>query len=142
MSGAKLERRLEALEVRSVPDYGPSPWGLVMDEMSELGMEELGYVFDCENPARVQHIVYGRPPGYVGEWISSGPEAARNYRLWLREAMPCLRHPDTRPPRQVDGWPSYDRPKGELDGKVFDVLLADAPNPETFERWLKLLEIQ
>jgi len=144
MSRAKLEQRLEVLEAQNVPAPGLSPWEIVISEVGFEALEDLGYILEMEHPedSPEWNIIYSQPPGYVGpEWIKSGPEAARRYTLWLREALPCLKHPDTRPPRQVDGWPSYDRPKGEMDGKVFDVLLADAPNPETFERWINLLEI-
>ena len=64
------------------------------------------------------------------------------YRTWCRETLPSLTRPGTRPPRQAEGWPTYPRPVDELDAKICDVLLADAPTPETFERWLTLLEIR
>ena len=137
-----LDRRIAALEGRH-QTVTTSAWEPILAELSEEGLEDLHYVIALAHPDQYTgwHVEYSEPPGWDGpEWIASGPEAEHRYKLWHRAQFPGSRLPDTRPPRQIGGWPEYPRPTDELEAKVFDVLLADAPNPETFERWLRAME--
>ena len=137
-----LDRRITALEGGHRTD-GTSAWQPILAELSEECLEDLAYIIALAHPDQYTgwHVEYAEPPGWDGpEWIASGPEAERRYQRWHRARYPGLIRPDTRPPRQVGGWPEYPRPVDELEAKVRDVLLADAPNPETFERWLRAME--
>jgi hypothetical protein len=137
----EIDRRITALEGRH-PTLVTSAWQPVLAEMSVEGLEDLAYVIEMANPdpdSPSWKVEYSEPPGWDGpEWIPSGPEAERRYRLWYRAQFPGSRSP--RYPRQEGGWPDYPRPVDELEAKVFDVLLADAPNPGTFERWLQVMK--
>lgn len=142
MSRAKLERRLEALEDQGKPDSSePSPGDLVLKELSMEALEDIHFILDMEHPedSLSWNVTYSKPLRWDGpEWIPSGPVAAH----WYAHRWECQVPLRLRPGRQEGGWPSYDRPKDEVNAKIWDVLLADAPTPETFERWLTLLEIR
>jgi hypothetical protein len=142
MSRAKLERRLEALEGQNGLDPDePNAWNVVFEEVSSEALTDLGYIFEMEHPEKSPewNISYSKPLGWDGPgWIASGPQAAH----WYAHGWRCQVLLRLRPGRQEGGWPTYTRPTDELDGKIWAVLLADAPDPETFERWLTLLEIQ
>jgi hypothetical protein len=137
------DRRIAALEGRH-QTVTTSAWEPILAELSEEALEDLHYVMELAHPdpeSPSWKVIYSEPPGWDGpEWIASGPVAEHRYQLWHRAKFPGSHSPDTRPPRQIGGWPEYLRPKDEMEAKVFDVLLADAPNPETFERWLQILE--
>jgi len=141
MSRAQLARRLEALEAQDVTESGPSPWATVFEEMSLDGLHDLEYIHAMAHPDPNHYtwgIIFAQPLGYAGpEWIASGPEAAHRYEHGWESQVPCR----PRPGRQETGWPSYERPKDELNAQVWDVLLADAPTPEIFERWIKLVDL-
>ncbi len=136
-----LDRRIAALEGRH-QIVTTSAWEPILAELSEEALEDLHYLIELAHPdpeSPSWKVEYSEPPGWDGpEWIASGPEAERRYKLWHRANFPTWHPP--KPPRQIGGWPEYPRPTDELEAKVFDVLLADAPNPETFERWLQIVE--
>ncbi len=136
-----LDRRIAALEGRHQA-VTTSAWEPILAELSEEALEDLHYVIELAHPdpeSPSWKVEYSEPPGWDGpEWIASGPEAERRYKLWHRAKFPAC-HPPS-PPRQVGGWPEYPRPVDEVEAKVHDLLLADAPNPETFERWLRAMK--
>ena len=100
-----LDRRIAALEGRH-QIVTTSAWEPILAELSEEALEDLHYLIELAHPdpeSPSWKVEYSEPPGWDGpEWIASGPEAERRYKLWHRANFPTW-HPPKPPARLVAG---------------------------------------